>query len=273
MYGDSLDSKGETILTTIQAILLGIVQGIAEFLPISSSGHLVLLQRIFGIEYPALTFDIVVHLGTLCSILAVFWKDVWALVKNPFSKMTGLLIVASLPVVVAGLFLRDAVEGFLRGGLWLAVAFTITGVLLQISDRFTSGEKSDKDITYLDALIVGCMQAMALPPGISRSGTTITGALMRGINREAATRFSFMLAIIAIAGSGALEAFRIATGEASLGAIGVMPMAAGFITSALVGFLSIGLLLKLIKACKLRYFSFYVWALALFILIDYVVTR
>ena len=261
-------------MSIIQAIILGIVQGITEFLPISSSGHLVVLQRVFGIEYPALTFDIVVHLGTLVSILVVFWKDVWVLIKNPFSKMTGLLIAASVPVVIAGFLLRDAIEGdFFRGGLWLGIAFIITGILLQFSDKFTSGDKGDKDITFVDAIIVGCMQAMALPPGISRSGTTITGALFRGVNRESATRFSFMLAIIAIAGSGVLEVFRLMTGDAPAMAIGAAPMVVGFAASAVVGFLSIGLLLKLIKACKLRYFSYYVWGLALLILVDHFVIR
>ena len=261
-------------MNIFQAIILGIVQGVAEFLPISSSGHLVVIQRIFGIEEPALTFDIVVHIGTLVSILVIFWKDVWGLIKNPFSKMTMLLVIASLPVVIAGLFFRGVIEHeFIRGGLWLGIAFVITGILLQVSDRFTKGVKADKDITFVDALIVGCMQAMALPPGISRSGTTITGALFRGINRESATRLSFMLAIIAIAGSGVLEVYQIATGSEGMGAIGVSPMVAGFITSALVGLLSIKLLLKLIKACKLRYFSYYVWALAALILLDYFLIR
>jgi len=262
-------------MSVLQAIILGIVQGIAEFLPISSSGHLVLLQRVFGMEEPALTFDIVVHLGTLVAIVAVFWPDIWALVKKPFSKMTGLLIVGTLPLVIAGVFLRDIVENYLRSGIWLAAAFTVTGVLLIMADRITEGRKEERDITVVDALIVGCMQAFALPPGISRSGTTITGALARGINRETAAKFSFMLAIIAIAGAGVLEASILmrsdAPLEAAFGAVGLVPMAVGFAVSAVVGYFSIKLLLKLIKACKLRYFSYYVWALAALLLIEWVI--
>lgn len=253
-----------------QAIILGIVQGVAEFLPISSSGHLVVLHRVFGfdMENPAFfTFDIIVHVGSLVAILIVFWKDVLEIIKNPFSKMTWLLVVGTIPAVIAGLFLRDFID-ILRTGIWLAVAFTVTGFLLMVADRHVDGKKEDRDITYFDALFVGVLQAMALPPGISRSGTTITGALTRGISRESAARFSFMLAIIAISGAGALEAFQLFRGDVYLGYIGIMPLLVGFIVSLVVGYFSIRLLLKLIKSCKLRYFSYYVWALAALILLD-----
>ncbi|MDR0271852.1 MAG: undecaprenyl-diphosphate phosphatase [Clostridiales bacterium] len=255
----------------LQAIFLGIVQGIAEFLPVSSSGHLVVLQRVFGMEEPALTFDIVLHVGTLVAIIIVFWKDIFEIIKKPFSKMTYLLIVGTLPVVFAGFFLRDVIE-YLQTGIWLAAAFTLTGFLLLFADRFAEGKKSEEDITYKDALIIGCLQALALPPGISRSGMTITGALSRGINREAAAKFSFMLAIIAIAGAGTLEAFTlIREPSESSAAVGVVPMLIGFVVSAAVGYASIKLMLKLIKAAKLRYFSYYVWALAALILLDYLI--
>jgi undecaprenyl-diphosphatase len=257
-----------------QAIILGIVQGITEFLPVSSSGHLVVLQRVFGMREPALTFDIVVHLGSLVSIFVYFWKDIWALIKRPFSKMTGLLMIATVPVVIAGFFLRDVVEHELRSPWVLAIAFGITGVLLVAADYFASGQavkqrpKTDRDITVVDAAIIGCMQALALPPGISRSGTTLAGALGRGLNREAATRFIFFMAIIAIAGAGVLEASELVRGTTTVEYIGIMPLVIGFIASAVVGYLAIALLLKLLKAAKLRYFSFYVWALAGLILLD-----
>ena len=259
-----------------QAIILGIVQGVAEFLPISSSGHLVILHTVFGVdmEDPAFfTFDIVVHLGSLLAIVLVFWNDIWALIKKPFSKMTGLLIVGSIPVVVAALLFGNIIETYLRTGVWLAAAFIVTGFLLLFADRFTAGKKEERDITYVDALIVGCMQALALPPGISRSGTTITGALSRGINRETAARFSFMLAIIAIAGAGAREGLRVFTGGTSTATVTAAPMIIGFVTSLVVGYFSIKLLLELIKRCKLRYFSYYVWGLAGLILLDLVIVN
>ena len=255
-------------MTTLEAIILGIVQGIAEFLPISSSGHLIVLQRVFGMEEPALTFDIVVHVGSLLAIVIVFWRDIWALIKNPFQKMTGLLIVGTIPVVVAGFFLRNAIENYFRTGIWLAAAFTVTGFILLLADKFKKLPKEEKDITYMDALIVGFFQALALPPGITRSGTTIMGGLSRGINREAAAKFSFMLAIIAIAGAGTLELIQVLRGEVPSGNVGFTQMAIGFIASFVVGYFSIRLLLKLIKACKLKYFSYYVWVLAALILLD-----
>ena len=256
-------------MNIIQAIILGIVQGITEFLPISSSGHLIVLQRVFGMEEPALTFDIVVHIGTLVAIIAVFWADILAIIKNPFGKMTGLLIVGTIPAVIAGLFLRNVMETHFRTGIWLAAAFTLTGVLLILADRFTTGHKEERDITWLDALFIGCCQALAIPPGISRSGTTITGALTRGLKRETAARFSFLLAIIAITGAGVLETIDIVQDGARVEAIGIMPLIFGFLAAALVGYFCIRLLLKLIKACKLRYFSFYLWGLAALIFVDY----
>jgi len=249
---------------------MGIFQGIAEFLPISSSGHLILLHRMFGMEEPALTFDIVVHVASLIAILVVFWPDVWALIKNPFCKMTGLLIVGTIPVVVAGFIFRDSIE-YLQTGIWLTAAFTVTGFLLVFADRFTAGTKEERDITYVDALIVGIMQAMALPPGISRSGTTIAGALSRGINREAAAKFSFLLAIVAITGAGVLESIQVARGAVEPAGIGLAQMIAGFVASLIVSYFSIRLLLRLIKACKLKYFAYYVWALAALILLDVVI--
>jgi len=259
-------------MTNLQAIIMGIFQGIGEFLPISSSGHLVILHHLFGIEEPALTFDIIVHLGSLIAIMVVFWSDIWKLMKNPFSKMTGLLIVGTIPVVAVGFFARDLVENYLRSGVFLAAAFTLTGFLLMFADRFTTGKKEDKDITYVDAIVVGVMQALALPPGISRSGMTITGALARGIKRESAARFSFMLALIAIAGAGVLETFTVVrSGEPFNYPVGYTQMFIGFVVSMVVSYLCIKLLLKLIKACKLRYFSYYLWVLAALIALDFFV--
>jgi len=258
-------------MTIFQAVILGIIQGITEFLPVSSSGHLIVFQRVFGMEEPALTFDIIVHVGTLLAIIAFFWVDIIAIIKKPFSKMTGLLIVGTLPVVIVGFIFRDAIENNFRTGIWLAAAFTITGILMIVSDRISTGTKAERDITWFDALFIGCCQALALPPGISRSGTTITGSLTRGLNRETAMRFSFMLALIAITGAATLETVEVIQDGARIEAIGTMPLIFGFLASALVGYLCISLLLKLIKACKLKYFSFYLWGLAALILVDYFV--
>jgi len=260
-------------MSILHAIILGIVQGITEFLPISSSGHLIVLQRVFGIEEPLFTFDIAVHIGSLVAILIVFWPDVWALIKKPFSKMTGLLIIGSIPAMILGFIFHQfgIIENNFRTGIWLAAAFTVTGFLLLFADRFTTGTKEERDITWLDALFVGLCQALAIPPGISRSGTTITGALVRGIKREAAAKFSFLLAMIAIAGGGLLEAVSVVRGSDSIVSTGLANIVVGMAASALVGYLAITLLLQLLKACKMKYFSFYLWGLAASIFVDWLI--
>lgn len=259
-------------MTIFEALILGLVQGIAEFLPISSSGHLVVLREVFQMDGEMLTFDVFVHVGSLAAILVVFWRDVWELIKKPFQKMTGLLILGTLPAVIVGFPLRGIIEGpIFSSGIWLAAAFILTGALLMMADKFKNCHKEEIEITYKDALFVGFMQALALPPGISRSGMTITGALGRGIKREVAANFSFMLAIIAIAGVGFVETLELATGRVTIENIGAAPIIVGAVASALVGYVSIKLLLKLIKACKLKYFSYYVWALAALIFIDYLI--
>ena len=268
-------------MTTLQALILGIVQGVAEFLPISSSGHLIVLQRVFGIEEPHVTFDIFLHVGSLVAIVIVFWKDILEILKNPFGKMTWLLIVGSLPAVVVGfiMYTGGILENNFRSGLWLACAFTVTGFFLLLADKITDTPKQEREITYMDALIVGFFQALALPPGISRSGTTIFAGLSRGINRAAAAKFSFMLAIIAIAGAGLLDLIASLRGSgynerfADASYIGPVPMIVGFVASMVVGYLSIRLLLELIKKCRLKYFSFYVWGLAALILVDYFIVN
>ncbi|MCL1877885.1 MAG: undecaprenyl-diphosphatase, partial [Defluviitaleaceae bacterium] len=142
-------------MSIFEALILGIVQGISEFLPISSSGHLVVLQRVFGMDEDMLTFDIFVHVGSLVAILVVFWRDVWELIKKPICKMNGLLIIGTIPMIITGLFLRDLVRGrFFDSGLWLVAAFTITGVVLFITDKFKEPTKEVSDITWKDALFV-----------------------------------------------------------------------------------------------------------------------
>ncbi|MCL2372193.1 MAG: undecaprenyl-diphosphate phosphatase [Defluviitaleaceae bacterium] len=256
-------------MTNLQAIIMGLVQGVAEFLPISSSGHLAVLQTVFGLEEPDLTFDIVVHIGSLIAIMLCFWKDIWAILKKPFGRMTGLLIVGTIPAAIGGILFRHAIENYFRAGIWLAVAFTLTGFIMLLADKFSQSSKEGRaEITFLDAALIGLAQGFALLPGISRSGSTIAAALGRGVKREAAVKFSFMLAIIAIGGAGLLEAVQVYRGEVTTN-VAAPQMIIGFVVSLVVGYLSIKLLLKLIESCKLKYFSFYVWGLAALIFVDW----
>ena len=257
-------------MTIWQAVVLGIVQGIAEFLPISSSGHLVVLQRVFGIDLPGMTFDIIVHIGSLFAVFAVFWRDILFLIKNPFQKMTVMLVVGSIPAAITGFLFKSDIERIFNQGFYLAAAFILTGMLLLAADSIpkTHTCKAEKDITILDALIVGCMQAVALPPGISRSGATITGGLLSGLNRETAARFSFLLSIIVIGGAGLLEAWEVYQSPEIIYSGDIIPFIAGFVAAAAAGYLAIRLLLELIKKCKLKYFSYYLFILATWLMID-----
>lgn len=254
-------------MTIWQAIILGIVQGIAEFIPISSSGHLVVLQQVFGIDKPGMTFDIIVHLGSLCAVFAVFWKDILNLIKNPFQKMTGLLILATIPTAVVGFLVMDYMHIFNQAFL-LAAAFVFTGVVLLIADNIKHATKTIKEMTAVDALVIGFMQAVALVPGISRSGSTITGALVSGVNRETAARFSFLMSIIAILGAGALEIIGMMDTYEGVYRGDIPAYMIGFVMAAVAGYFSIRFLLELIKSCRLKYFAYYVFILAALILVD-----
>lgn len=255
-------------MNMLNAVLLGIIQGITEFLPISSSGHLALFHQIFGITEPTLTFDVVLHVGTLIPVIIVFWKEIFSLLKKPFQKITYCLVIATLPIVATSLIFNDIIESLFIGGRFLAIGFVITGFVLLFADRVKDGEKREKDITFADSLLIGCMQAIAIVPAISRSGCTISGALSRRLSRDTAARFSFLLSIPAILGAAVLQVKDIISGDLVLATRDIIPMLMGFVAAALSGYLSIRFMLKIIRACKLRYFSYYVFALAGFILAD-----
>jgi len=217
-------------LSLLQSAALGIVQGLTEFLPISSSAHLILIPYFFGWTDPGLAFDVALHLGTLVGVMAYFWKDFWEMLTLPTHRKTlGFLIVATIPGAVMGLLFEHKVETVFRSPALIAWALITMGALLAIADRKARGIKAVPDLTWADALIIGISQALALIPGVSRSGITITTALALGYKREEAARFSFLMSAPIIAGAGILKmkAILMAPDKAALGA--------GFICSALAG--------------------------------------
>jgi len=249
-------------MTLLEAVILGIVQGLAEFLPISSSGHLALGQYIFGIEDNNMAFNIVVHVGTLIPVVVVFRQTIWELVKKPFQKMTYLLIIATLPAAIVGVLLEDVVEAAFTTLGFLAIAFVVTGLLLVGTDRIRKNTKKSDEITYLDAALIGVAQAVAIFPGISRSGSTIAASLARGIAREDAAKFAFLMSIPIILGALLLQIIHIARGNVVLEDLNFVNLGAGFIAAALSGYLAVNFLLAAIKKAKLRYFAYYVFVLA-----------
>ena len=255
-------------MTVIEGIILGILQGIAEFLPISSSGHLLLLQRVFGIEDNLFSFSIVVHVGSLIPVLVIYFSRIKSILFKPFQKITWLLILGTLPAVFVALFLEDLIDTLFTGD-FIAVGFIITAIVMFLVDKAETGEKTEDDISIKDALIIGTAQALAIVPGISRSGSTIFGGITRGLNRKSAANFSFLLSIPAIAGATVLELFNHISSDYVAGDFFLTaPVIAGFFASMIAGFFAIKIMLKLIVAAKMKYFSYYLLVIAALIIFD-----
>ncbi len=253
-------------MNIIQAIILGLVQGLTEFLPISSSGHLVLLQKIFGINEPTLVFDTMLHVGTLAALITVLRKDIWLLLKKPFQRLTWLLLAGTIPTAIIGIMFKDFFEEMFRSGSTLGIEFIVTGLVILFAERLGTGRKHGEETSYLDAAFIGVMQGVAIMPAISRSGLTISGALLRNLDREFAAKFSFLLSIPAILG-GALFQFKDII-EAGGGKTGSAPIIAGTIAAAVTGYFSVRFMIFLIKRGSMKYFAYYVFALGIFVLTD-----
>lgn len=245
-----------------ETILLGLIQGIAEFLPISSSGHLVIFESLLGGSSENLELNVALHFGTLLSILLVYRKDFFGVLFNP--KLVLAIIVATLPVVVVGLFFKDYFETIFATPTVAGFGLLFTSALLFITPRVDSGERKLEEIRLIDALVIGLFQAIAPMPGISRSGSTIVGGLIMGIRREAAAHFSFYIAVPAIAGATVLNAKDLleqGPGDTSLAAV-----AAGTVVAFVTGFLALKWLLKLVVARKLIWFAWYCLAAGLVVI-------
>jgi undecaprenyl-diphosphatase len=259
------------------AIILGIVQGLTEFLPVSSSGHLVLMQKIFGVEEPGLFFDTMLHIGTLSAVFVVLWKDIWEILKKIIQPLTLYIIIATIPAVIAALAFKDLIESAFESGQFLGICFLITSALLVTAEQLAKravDKKSGENMNWIDALIIGVFQAIAIPPGISRSGATISGALSRKMDRDFAARFSFLLSIPAILGALILQVKDLVKGKAPANEIiDILPVAAGTITAAIVGFFAVKMMLKIIREKSLYGFAIYTAAVGLLVLLDQFVTR
>ncbi|MCJ7855833.1 undecaprenyl-diphosphate phosphatase [Lachnospiraceae bacterium NSJ-143] len=261
-------------MSIIHAAILGLIQGLTEFLPVSSSGHLTLFQKIFGIEEATMSFDILLHVATLIAVFVCYWDDIWRLIKRPFQKTTYLLVAATIPTVIIALVFGDIIDNTFGDGKFIGFNFLITGFVLLYADFKSEGRKKIKDMSYADALIVGTMQGIAICPAISRSGMTITGALSRDLNRSSAARFSFLLSIPAILGAMVLTIKdMVSDGGAGFEAIGILPTAVGFVVAAVSGFVAIKFMINIIKKGKLRYFSIYVFILGILLIFDQFVTH
>ena len=242
-------------MNILEAILLGIIQGLTEFLPISSSGHLAVVERLLGRDVP-LAFDVLLHFASLAAVVIVLWGDLWSLLTTR-RRLILPLIIGTIPAGLAGVLLGDRLENAKHDMLVVGCCFIVTGVALAVGERLARSRTAARSLTgigLVDALIVGLAQAVALLPGVSRSGMTISAVRMRGVSREDCVRFSFLLAVPVIAGAGVLEAPKMLK---MAGGVGAASLAAGAVAGLAASILAIKLLLKIVRRVSLGVFSYY----------------
>ena len=270
-------------MSIIEAFVLGLVQGLTEFLPVSSSAHLVLVQHLLGFKEPMVFFDVVLHLGTLVGLFIYFGDDIahlirdslygisYLLYRKPMAKIAEIaphsrwalgILVASLPTGFIGIFFKDWLESLFGSLPAVGAALLVTSVILWLTRYFQKNERGMEESKYADFFFIGFLQGVAIIPGVSRSGSTIAASLFRGFKREEAFRFSFLLSIPAILGAGLVELKEgLSAGHQDWLSLGV-----GFLTSAFFGYLSIFLLSRLVRQGKLHRFAFYTLPLGILIL-------
>lgn len=250
-------------MNVFHALIMGIIQGLCEFLPVSSSGHLVVAQQLLGADEAGLLFDTFLHLGTLAAVFAVYYRDVWEMLKRPISKPVGMLLIATVPMVIVALLFGDFFDDIFAGR-FLGISFLITSGILFMGSRF---EGKRGELTYRDSAMIGVWQAVAILPGVSRSGATISGGLLQGLNRQTAAKFSFLMSIPAILGSVVYQAKDIVSG-AELGAIGALPMTVGVLAAAISSYAAIRFMLRVLERASLKSFAWYTLALGALVLLD-----
>lgn len=266
-------------MSYIEAIVLGLVQGLAEFLPISSSGHLALLQQWFGIEEDnVLLFAVLLHVGTLISVFIVYWKDIWELIKElfitikdlftgkglrleerPVRKLGVMIIVATIPTGIIGLLFNDFFDSLYNSVIPIGIGLIVTGILLVVAERTGRSNRGINQMNYRNALFVGTIQGIAICPGISRSGSTLFGSLLCNLDRTFAVKFVFLISIPSILGSAILEA--PAAIESGIQMADIGPIIVGMAVAAISGLIAIKTMIKIVSGKKLSYFSYYVWIL------------
>lgn len=273
-------------MSIIQAFVLGIVQGATEFIPVSSSAHLVLVPWVLGWPNPGLFFDTLLHWGTLAAVLTYFWRDWIAIVKgflrsvvqagplnstpggrlaDPSSRLAWAIILGTMPAVIVGFLFKDFIESLFASPVAVGAFLLITAAILAISERFGRRLRELDRVNTADSLVIGLAQAAAIVPGLSRSGTTIAAGLGRKLTREAAARYSFLLAAPAILGAGLLQIFEVLNAKEAAPS---WPAAlAGMLTAAVVGYLCIKYLLAYLRRGSLYIFSAYCALLGLAIII------
>ena len=251
-----------------EALILGLLQGLTEFLPVSSSGHLEIGQALLGTSGEEnLTFAIVVHAATVLSTLVILWKEVAQLFRGTFTTLkwnedknyVAMILVSMIPVFVVGMFFKEQVEGLFGSGLLVVgICLCVTAVLLYFSEWLSKRRAGiGHEVGYKDAIIIGLAQAVAVLPGLSRSGTTIATGLLCGVKKESVTKFSFLMVLIPILGEAFLELLDVLSGEVVAGSLGIMPLLVGFVAAFISGCLACRFMINIVRRQKLIYFAIY----------------
>lgn len=271
-------------MTYFQAIILGLIQGLAEFLPISSSGHLALLQYFFGVDSEqVLPFAVLLHLGTLISVFIIYWKDICELVAelgrvikdiftgkglrinaNPTRRLGFMIIVATIPTGIMGLLFNDFFNNLYLNIVAIAAGLIITGIILLVAEKIGKSNKGVMEMKFRHAVFVGIMQGIAICPGISRSGSTLFGGLISGLDRKFAVKFAFLVSIPSILGSVVMEAPDAFAQGMDMSLLG--PVIAGVIIAAISGIAAIKWMIKVVSDKSLFGFTVYVWLVAIAVL-------
>ncbi len=266
-------------MTYLESVILGLVQGLAEFLPISSSGHLALLQQFFGIEEDkVLVFAVLLHVGTLISVFIVYWRDIWELIielgltirdlctgrglrlkERPVRKLGVMIIVGTIPTGIMGICFNDFFNSLYNSVIPIGVGLIITGFMLVIAERIGHANRGIEQMNYRNALFIGFVQGIAITPGISRSGSTLFGSLLCNLDRRFAVKFVFLLSIPSILGSAVMEAPEAFASGVDMAQMG--PILGGMAVAAVSGLVAIKTMIKIVSNKKLSYFSYYVWVL------------
>lgn len=272
-------------MTYFEATVLGLVQGLAEFLPISSSGHLALLQNWFGIdETKVLLFTVLLHVGTLISVFIMYWKDIWELIvelvltikdlctgkglrmeERPVRKLGVMIIVTTIPTAIIGFLFNDFFDSLYTSVIPIGVGLIITGFLLVFAEKKGESDRGIKQMNLKNAIFIGTVQGIAICPGISRSGSTLFGSLICDLDRKFAVKFVFLISIPSILGSAILEVPAAIEAGVSLSQLG--PVLWGMAVAAAAGIFAIKSMIKIVSDKKLSWFSYYVWILGLVVVI------
>lgn len=257
-------------MTEIQALILGIVQGLTEFLPVSSSGHLLIFERIFGVHTESmLTLNVLMHVGTLLAVVIVYWGRLWNMVLHPLKSDLKWLVLATIPAVAAALLI-DFDAAF--EGNFIGVSYLLTTMILMFAQAVSKVRRDNKmthtKVHWYDALLMGLLQAVAILPGVSRSGSTIAAGVTTGLSRKRAADFSFLMSVPAILGSLVLELKDMIFGETTLVSVGMTPTLIAMAAAAVSGFIAIKFMLAVIRKISFNWFALYTFLLGCFLLIN-----